>query len=540
MKRLSLNSFSFGPGLAAMLVAPAGVFGSVVDYSTCPGYPLTQCPPTWTSVAIPDNNANGITIELNVPADAESFITDVNAWVFVTHSYQGDLRIVLTSPAGTSVELVNRPGSPGCGSFGFGADDLGDIDANFFLDEFLLDDSAASPYNTPAVGCPGINFVNGAWRPVSPLSAFYGQSKVGTWRLFVQDLASSDVGTVWVWGMTIRTEPATAPIVDLALPDDYACGCSGGAITGTATDPDGTFTNYRLDWAVDSAGPWSLISTSTSPVNGGVLGNFPAAMPEGYSYVRLTATNVIGMSSTFVKVIHQDRTFGGAVILEPQDGDIVGGSVCMDRVGASDYCFANASLAYAPQGGSFTTFFSTNTPPQEFPPWNTAGLPDGNYTLRVSGTTTCGNSASDTVPVIVDNTPPVATIASPANCASVSGMVPITGTVTDAHLGGWTLQYTGGPTHGWQTIASGAGPVVNGLLANWNTAGLPDCDYTIRLIASDQSSVSCFGSNSSEYLTSVEIGGGGGSDCPGDINGDGVINLTDLAAFLSMFGSICP
>jgi hypothetical protein len=339
--------------------------------------------------------------------------------------------------------------------------------------------------------------------------------------------------------MNIRTEPATAPIVDLALPDDYACGCSGGSITGTATEPDGTFNNYRLEWAVDSAGPWNLIATSTSQVNAGVLGTFPAAMPEGYSYVRLTATNVLGLSSTFVKVIHQDRSFGGAVILDPQDGEIVGGSVCMNRVAATDYCFANAALAYAPQGGGFTNFFSTTSPPSEFPPWNTAGLPDGNYTLRVFGTTTCGNSASDTVPVVVDNTPPVATIASPANCAQVGGSVPITGTVTDAHLGGWVVQYTGGAIHGWQTIASGSGPVVNGLLANWNTAGLPDCAYTLRLLASDASTVSCLGSNSTEYLTSVEIGGGG-SDCPGDLNGDGVVNISDLALFLANFGVVCP
>lgn len=540
MNRSNQNSLLAGLSTAGVFLCPVAALGSVVNYSTCPGYPLTQCPPTGSPVAIPDNNSNGVTFDLYVPSDGENFITDVNAWVFISHTYQGDLRIVLTSPAGTNVELVNRPGSPACGGgFGFEANDLGDIDANLFLDEFLLDDSAAAAYNTPAVGCPGINSVNGPWRPVAPLSAFYGQSKVGTWRLFVQDLAGSDTGTIEVWGMTIRSEPATPPIVDLALPDDYACGCSGGAITGTASDPDGTFSNYRLDWAVDSAGPWTLISTSTSAVNGGVLGTFPAAMPEGFSYVRLIATNAIGMSSTFVKVIHQDRSFSGAVILDPLDGEIVGGSVCMNRVSASDYCFANAALAYAPQGGGFTNFFSTTSPPSEFPPWNTAGLADGNYTLRVTGTTTCGHTANDTVPVVLDNTPPVATIASPANCAGVSGVVPITGTVTDAHLSGWVLQYTGGAIHGWQNIAAGSGPVVNGLLANWNTAGLPNCAYSLRLLASDASIVSCLGSNSAEYLTSVEIGGGG-SDCVGDLNGDGVVDISDLALFLSRFATTCP
>jgi subtilisin-like proprotein convertase family protein len=510
----------------AILAIPHHAVASDVFYATCPGYPLAACPPGWSSVAIPDNNANGITNDLFVPSDGENFITDVNAWFFITHTWQGDLRVVLTSPAGTSVELVNRPGSPGCGGAGFDADNFGYIDFNFFLQEFELDDGASGPYNTPAVGCPGIPNATGPYKSVSPLSAFYGQSKVGTWRLFIQDLAGQDLGTLYTWGMTIRTEPATPPVVDLVLPDDFGCGCSGAPITGTATDPDGTFAGYTLHWASDSAGPWNLIASSSSPVSNGVLGIFPPAMPEGYSYVRLIATNAIGMSSTFVKIMYADDAFSGAVILQPLDGAILGGSVCTNKISASDYCFANATLSYAPQGGGFTTFFSANSPPQEFPPWNTNGLPDGNYTLRVTGTTTCGNTAFDDVSVIIDNTAPVATISTPVNCSPLSGVVSIVGTVTDAHLSGWTLQYTGGAIHGWQTIASGAGPVVNGVLTNWSTSGLPACSYTLRLLASDTSTISCLGSNSTEYLTSVRVGGSAGGSC--DVNGDGSVNGGDI------------
>lgn len=517
--------------ILALLIRPGSLLGSTVNYSTCPGYPLVACPGTWASVPIPDNNLNGVTILLDVPSDGENYITDVNVSFFITHTYQGDIRAVLTSPAGTSVELVNRAGSPGCGGFGYSADDFGRTHPQFFfLQEFVLDDAAAAIYNPPAAACPGINqvnsSVNGAYRPVSPLSAFNGQSKVGPWRLTLQDMVGQDTGTLWVWGMTIRTEPNTPPVVDLALPDDYACGCANGPITGTATEPDGTFTNYRLEWSVDSAGPWNLINTSTSPVSNGLLGNFPGAMPEGHSYVRLIATNAIGMSSTFVKVIHQDRTFGGTGILNPVNGAIVGGNVCTNKVAASDYCFASAALAYKPSGGAFTTFFTANSPPQEFPPWNTAGLLDGDYTFRVTGTTVCGASSFAEVNVTVDNTPPVATISSPAICANVSGVVQVIGTVTDAHFGGWTLQYAGGNSNGWQTISSGNTQVVGGLLGSWNTAGLPNCGYTLRLLANDASTVSCFGSNSAEYLVCVRIGGAGGGSC--DVNGDTLVNGNDI------------
>src|SRR5262249_30040542 len=139
--------------------------------STCPGYPLTVCPPGWNSVNIPDNNANGISVDLFVSSDGENFITDVNAWFFIPHTYQGDLRVMLTSPAGTSVDLVNRPGSPGCGGYGYSAANFGYIDANLFLQEFELDDAAAVPYNAPSVPCPGVTNATGPYRPVSPLSA---------------------------------------------------------------------------------------------------------------------------------------------------------------------------------------------------------------------------------------------------------------------------------------------------------------------------------------------------------------------------------
>ena len=296
----------------------AATMGSQVEYSTCPGYPFASCPPGWSPVNIPDNNANGVVLELYVPHDSENFITDVNAWIYLTHAYQGDVRVVLTAPSGTSVELINRAGSPGCNSFGFAADDFGHIDGSFILREFELDDSAPTSYNSPAVGCPGINGVSGVWRPASALFALYGQSKVGVWKLFIQDLSSQDVGTLHVWGLSIRTEPATGPLVHIATPEDFASTQPNESITGTASDPDGTFAQYRLDWAVESAGPWNQIIVSTSPVTNGVLGHIPGLMPQGPVYLRLIATNVLGMSTTFVKLI---ETPDGCVGDMDGDGD---------------------------------------------------------------------------------------------------------------------------------------------------------------------------------------------------------------------------
>ena len=379
---------------------------SEVFLSSCPGYPLSACPSGWAPVAIPDNNANGVSVTLTAPNDPDTILTDVNVWFYITHSWQGDLRVVLTSPAGTNVVLVNRAGAPDCGANGFSADNFGYVDGNSLLREFELDDAATWVYNWPYATCPGVNNVEGQWQPVTALSALNGESKVGPWKLTIQDLASQDIGTLFVWGLTIRTEPITPPVVDMSAPNDFDCVCAGTSIMGTATEPDGTFNGYDVKWAGAGAGPWTFVSAGGMPVNNGVLGTLPAGLPDGNVYLRLEAANRLGMTSTFVKAIQHDSAFATAIINYPTAGAVIGGNVCMNGVIARDNCFASAELAYAPQGGNFTTFFFTHDPNAAFPSWNTTGLPDGNYTLRLTGTSTCGFTASELLPVVIDNTTP--------------------------------------------------------------------------------------------------------------------------------------
>ncbi|MEW6250784.1 MAG: hypothetical protein AB1716_09060, partial [Planctomycetota bacterium] len=132
--------------------------------------------------------------------------------------------------------------------------------------------------------------------------------------------------------------------------------------------------------------------------------------------------------------------------------------------------------------------------------------------------------------IVVDNTAPIATLSGALTCASVSGVVQITGTATDANLAGWTLQYTGGDAHGWVTIASGNTPVNNGLLANWNTAGLRKCAYTLRLVVSDKAGVNCSGfPHTTEYYASVGVGW----YIVGDMNCDGLVDFNDINPFVA-------
>ncbi len=138
-----------------------------------------------TSGAITDNNcgtAAQITRTFNVPTNL--VVADINFGFFATHTYRSDLRITLTSPAGTTVTLLTWVGNVQDG------DNYND----------LLDDQAAaaigthnSAVNDPLTPAP-LPYSH-SFRPSNPLSAFNGQNAVGNWTMVLCDAVGSDTGT---------------------------------------------------------------------------------------------------------------------------------------------------------------------------------------------------------------------------------------------------------------------------------------------------------------------------------------------------------
>src|SRR5262249_30866742 len=94
-------------------------------------------------------------------------------------TYDSDLRITLTSPAGTTVTLFNRRGGSGDN-----------------LTNTRFDDEAGTSIASGAAP------FNGTYRPDGLLSAFDGQSTKGTWTLRVTDNASLDTGRLLGWSIT--------------------------------------------------------------------------------------------------------------------------------------------------------------------------------------------------------------------------------------------------------------------------------------------------------------------------------------------------
>jgi subtilisin-like proprotein convertase family protein len=159
--------------------------------------------------SIPDNNTTGVTSNLVVSGLSNS-LTEVDVSVNITHPYKGDLRVTLIHPDGTEVILHNLTGGSA--------------------------DNIATTFDTLTT-------------PAQPLSAFVGKAPNGTWKLKVQDLAASDVGTLTAWSLIVKTGTTAPPptttnksSVDVpkSIPDNNTTGVVSvlpvSGLTGTLTD----------------------------------------------------------------------------------------------------------------------------------------------------------------------------------------------------------------------------------------------------------------------------------------------------------------
>ena len=148
---------------------------------------------TDANVAIADGSGSATpgavaTATIDVPAAFEGTVTDMNFDLQINHTYVGDLIVTLTSPDGTIVTLMDRPGSPAT-TFGCSNNN---VDATF-------DDASTTAVETECAAGPAIT---GTLNPTGALSDFsdtgggIGVAIAGTWTVSVTDNAGQDTGTL--------------------------------------------------------------------------------------------------------------------------------------------------------------------------------------------------------------------------------------------------------------------------------------------------------------------------------------------------------
>ncbi len=333
----------------------------------------------------------------------------------------------------------------------------------------------------------------------------------------------------------------TPPTAEITSPAQLACVCSGVAITGSAYDPDGPIKEWRLHRKAIGATTWTLIAVNAGEVINGLLANWipSASAGDGYYTLRLTVTNACDMVTTWTTEVWLDRAFNSLSLRSPWNGAIVGGTVCADGT-AWDHCGGSFTVTHRPAVGGSRQPFDVINPPWVITDllgsWNTrGGTADGDYVIELSATDDCGNTASASANVTVDNTEPIAVITWPHACLCVDEKIKVIGTANDAHLDNWVLQYAGGDAVDWITISSGTRPVINGGLGDWSLAGLRPCAYALRLVVTDKAVIDCNSGahNRAEYVVSVNVGNCDPSSA--DLDRDGDVDLDDFGEFQACF-----
>ncbi len=387
-----------------------------------------------------------------------------------------------------------------------------------------------------------------------------GTGFVGAQRLVVLEREEGDIRRIEIESSSLGFEAidnlvfgqdTTPPTVYIDSPAQLACVCGQITLEGVVCDFDGAYDRDRLEyrrlWPQPQVG-WTLVREYVgSPVcqpNSLYTWNTATVM-DGIYVLRVTSLNACSLAANAELTVQVNNAMDTVRIDKPTAGTVVGGAICLDGTVWDRACFDYYKVEFRPgAGGAWTEvdpnvdkYYSTATN-EKLADWVVApDLPDGAYELRVRAWSDCTAGDvqdTETMTVMLDNTPPTATMTAPSACTTTSGTVQFFGTALDANLDVWELAYYDPFTANWENIATGLTPVNGGLLGAWDTTGLASCSYCVRLRVWDTAVLGLcedVSRHRTDYYVAVAIGPWASADL--DIDGD--VDIADFAEFEVQF-----
>ena len=198
---------------------------------------------------------NGLISKLDVTTSKITALIDVDVFIRIDHTWQGDLSALLTDGTKNSV-LLDRVGATGTTDDGYASQNFGSGSAPNF-NYLILDDQAAT--NIHFFG--GTNNITGSFQPDNnttagfytgaagnqPLSNFNGLSGNRTWQLKILDhFPASDGGKLISWGVRLTgNDPPTNVVVTDATTNEN----QSVTVSGKFDDPNTTQTHtVNINW----------------------------------------------------------------------------------------------------------------------------------------------------------------------------------------------------------------------------------------------------------------------------------------------------
>lgn len=305
----------------------------------------------------------------------------------------------------------------------------------------------------------------------------------------------------------------TPPSVSVSNPASGATLSAGGNVTisTTATDSGSGVTSVEV--YIDGA----KVSTLAAPPYTYTWNTSTFAL--GVHTVLSKATDAVGNTATSSTntVTLADQTAPTVSITAPATGAKVSGTINITALAADNAGGAGLSKVEFYVDGSLKG--TDTTSPYSFS-WNTSTSSDGNHSLtaRAYDSATLPNSqTSATVSVAVDNVAPTA----PSNFRTTTVSMNSVGLAWNASTD------TGGVT-GYRVSRDGTAITTTSGTSYADTSALAGKTYTYSVVALDGTG----NVSSPASLTATTP-----APKPGDVNGDGAVNITDLSLLLFDWGS---
>ncbi|AKJ03810.1 Fibronectin type III domain protein [Archangium gephyra] len=279
--------------------------------------------------------------------------------------------------------------------------------------------------------------------------------------------AMDDAGNVTTSAAVAVTVDNTAPTAALSAPAQSAYVRGTVAFSATASDNQGV---ARVEFYAGD----TLIGTDTSaPYE---LSWNSVLLADGYYTLRARAYDSAGNSGSAAIVVTLDNTPPDVALTSPAPGAFVRGTVLLDAI-ASDNNGMKRVEFYV-DGTLVDSDINSNYQGA----WYTTGVANGAHTLMAKAIDGAGNErTSAEVTVTVDNTAPTTALSTPAQGASVRGIVAISATASD-NLGVDRVEFYAGTTllgtsttapYGvsWDTTALTSGSTVTLTTKAYDAAG---------------------------------------------------------------------
>ncbi len=197
-----------------------------------------------------------------------------------------------------------------------------------------------------------------------------------------------------------------------------------------------------------------------------LLGILISYLNDGKHTIEVRVWDIAGNEETYLTVYYVDKTAPTAKILSPVNNAVVTGLVNITFNYSDNMAIDEVLLRI---GGE--TFDVTG---QYYYLLDTTKYPDGSLTISLTVKDKAGNTAITTITIVIDNTPPVITINTPADHSYVSGNITVTYTVEDDHLD-QVWMYIDGLSYNITGINSYI----------LDTTLFPDGEYNITIYAND-------------------------------------------------------